>query len=142
MERAKFPNFKQHKKNDCGPCSLLIISRFYGMKYSFNYLKRKFKLTGNGVTLSSISSVAKSIGFTTVGVKIKMDKLQAISFPCIVHWLNNHFIVVYKITSKYAYVSDPAVGLIKYSILEFAKGFTNNNVKKKKEGIVLIFSKN
>ncbi|MFD2148643.1 cysteine peptidase family C39 domain-containing protein [Mucilaginibacter antarcticus] len=29
-------------------------------------------------------------------------------FPCIVHWANSHFIVVYRATNKSVFVADPA----------------------------------
>ncbi|MBP5740686.1 MAG: peptidase domain-containing ABC transporter, partial [Bacteroidales bacterium] len=47
--------------------------------------------------------------------------------PCIVHWNQNHFIVVYDIKKHgsewYVYVSDPAEGLLKYPEKKFLKSW-------------------
>ena len=47
--------------------------------------------------------------------------------PCIVHWNQQHFVVVYKIARKRGkwrvYVSDPASGLLEYSEEQFLKAW-------------------
>ena len=49
-----------------------------------------------------------------------------VPLPCVVHWHGNHFVIVYRITKKYIFVSDPIVGLIKYTYKEFARGWLNH----------------
>lgn len=72
-----------------------------------------------GVSLLGISDAAEKIGFRTIGVKINFEQLcNEASLPCIVHWNQCHFVVVYKVEKKknetYIYISDPASGLLKY----------------------------
>jgi ATP-binding cassette subfamily B protein len=43
-----------------------------------------------------ISDAAESIGFRTVGVKITLEKLMEAPLPCILHWNQNHFVVLYR----------------------------------------------
>lgn len=69
----------------------------------------------------------------TKSIKIDFDTLKVIPLPCIVHWEDNHFIVVYKINHKQVFVSDPAKGLLKYSFENFQKGW----LKESKTGAVL-----
>jgi ATP-binding cassette subfamily B protein len=72
-----------------------------------------------------ISDAAESIGFRTAGVKITWEQLRdEANLPCIVHWNQRHFVVVYKIAKTKrklfsgnrefkgyeVYVSDPAEG--------------------------------
>jgi ABC-type bacteriocin/lantibiotic exporter with double-glycine peptidase domain len=48
-----------------------------------------------------ISEAAEQIGFRTIGVKISFEQLvKDVPFPCIVHWKQNHFVVVYDISRK------------------------------------------
>ena len=75
-----------------------------------------------------ISDAAESIGFHTAGVKITWEQLkEEAPLPCIVHWNQKHFIVVYKIKRDRVYVSDPASGRLEYSKDDFLKCWLSND---------------
>ncbi len=115
----KFPFIKQHDAMDCGPACIGIIAKFYGRRYSLEYLNERSFITRSGVSLLGISKAAESIGMRTVGLKIGYEKLKESKLPCIVHWNQNHFVVVYKIEKDKVYISDPAHGLLVYTKKEF-----------------------
>ena len=123
-----FPSFTQLDAMDCGPTSLRIVAQYYGRHYSLQNLRERCHLTREGVSLLGISDAAESIGFRTTGVKITWEQLRdAALLPCIVHWNQQHFVVVYKIALKRGkwrvYVSDPASGLLEYSEEQFLKAW-------------------
>jgi ATP-binding cassette subfamily B protein len=72
-----------------------------------------------GVSLLAISDAAEKICFRTQGCKITFNQLKKIELPCILHWNDDHFVVLYKIKKDVVYISDPAIGLITYSKSEF-----------------------
>lgn len=77
-----------------------------------------------GVSLLGVSEAAESIGFKTVGVCVSFEQLKTEApLPCIVHWRQRHFIVVYQIRRGVVYVADPATGLLKYTEKEFLDGW-------------------
>ena len=123
-----FPHFLQHDAMDCGPTCLSIIVSFYGKRISIEKLRKLCYATREGTSLLGIGNAAEKLGFHTVGVKLSWEQLrdQAI-LPCIVHWNQNHFIVVYKIKKKngkwYVYVSDPAAGLLIYTEEQFLESW-------------------
>ncbi|NOR45512.1 MAG: peptidase domain-containing ABC transporter, partial [Candidatus Delongbacteria bacterium] len=118
----KFPFYKQLDQMDCGATCLRIVAKYYGKSYTLETLREKSFTSREGVSLLSISNAAESIGFRTRGVKLSYDSLkQSSQLPCIVHWSQNHFVVVYKINNKFVFVSDPAHGLLKYTREEFLK---------------------
>lgn len=123
-----FPHFLQHDAMDCGPTCLSIIVSFYGKRIAIEKLRKLCYATREGTSLLGIGNAAEKLGFHTVGVKLSWEQLrdQAI-LPCIVHWNQNHFIVVYKIKKKngkwYVYVSDPAAGLLTYTEEQFLKSW-------------------
>lgn len=124
----RFPYYKQLGAMDCGATCLRMIAKFYGKEYSINYLKKITKITKAGVSFLSISEAAEKIGLRSRGVKLDLDALRENEIlPSIVHWNQNHFIVVYKITKKQVYVSDPALGLVKYSHKEFIQGWAGES---------------
>lgn len=123
-----FPFYKQLDSMDCGPASLKIIAQYYGKHYSLKRLRDLCHISREGVSLLGISDAAESIGFRTVGAKITWEQLRdEATLPCIVHWNQRHFVVVYKIKkikkNWWIYVSDPALGLLKYSEEQFRKSW-------------------
>jgi len=135
MSFNKFPYYKQLDAMDCGPTCLRIIAAHYGKKYSLQFLRDKSYINREGVSFLNISDAAEAIGFRTLAARISIDKIEELPTPFIVHWQKKHFIVVYKIKNNRVYVSDPAFGLLKYSIEEFKKGFISVG---KDEGFVLL----
>ena len=124
----RFPHYTQLDAMDCGTTSLRIVAQFYGRHYSLQNLRERCHITREGVSLLGISDAAESIGFRTTGVKITWHQLRdEANLPCIVHWNQQHFVVVYRIARKrgkwWVYVSDPASGLLKYTEEQFLKAW-------------------
>lgn len=149
-----FPFYRQHDTMDCGATSLRMIAKYYGKNYSLETLREKTYITREGVSLLGISEAAEKIGFRTLGVRLTFEKLAEAPLPCIVHWNQNHFVVVYEIKIKgkkkeenhgearlegYVRVADPGQGLIKFTIEEFLKGWLSNKSNGNDEGIALLF---
>ena len=118
----KFPVYLQHDANDCGPACLRMISGYYGKNYALESLRGKSFINRQGVSLLGISDAAEAIGFRSRGLKLTYHQLKNdIVLPCIVHWNQEHFVVVRKVTSDKVHVVDPAFGSIIYSQSEFIK---------------------
>ncbi len=94
---ANFPFYKQLDKMDCGATCLRMIAKYYGKNYSLETLRQKTSISREGVSLLGISEAAEQIGFRTTGVHISFEKLIEAPMPCIVHWKQNHFVVVYDV---------------------------------------------
>lgn len=119
-----FPFEYQLDLMDCGPASLKIIAKYFGKYYSLQHLRDLCGITREGVSFLDLSYGAEKIGLHTLAIKTDIKNLHSkIPLPCIVHWKNSHFIVVYKTTSSKIYVSDPAKGLLSYTHSEFEKGW-------------------
>lgn len=123
-----FPHYTQLDSMDCGPTSLRIVAAYYGKHYSLQNLRAKCHISREGVSLLGISDAAEQIGFRTTGVKITWEQLrEEVPLPCIVHWNQQHFVVVYKIARKRGqwrvWVSDPASGLLQYTQEQFLKAW-------------------
>jgi ATP-binding cassette subfamily B protein len=136
---GRFPFIKQLDAMDCGPTSLAMIARYYGKTYSQQTLRERCYITREGVSMLGTSDAAESIGMRTMGVRISFDKLaNEVLLPCIAHWRQNHFIVVYKIKKDIVYVSDPAHGLVKYTKEEFLSGWASTRKDGEDQGLCLL----
>lgn len=125
---------------DCGPTCLRMIAKHYGKSFSLPYLRERSFVTKEGVSLLDISRVAEEIGFSTLAVKIDYDTLvNEVPLPCIAHWDQNHFVVIYKINQKHVWIADPGHGKMKLTKQEFLKGWLHGQDKKGGEGIILLF---
>jgi len=123
---------------DCGATSLRIIFKYYGKLVSIHKIRKQCQTTKNGVNLLGISEAAEKLGFRTYGVQLSLEQLKEVDLPCILHWNQNHFIVLYKIRRGKYYISDPACGLLTYEEKEFAENWFST--KKLHAGLSLVLS--
>jgi len=124
---SRFPHEYQFDAKDCGPACLKIISQYYGKYYSLQYLRDLCGITKEGVSLYNISYAAEKIGIRTVAVTASVeDIVHKIPLPCIIHWNNDHFVVVYNTTKKKIHISDPAKGLTSYPFDVFKENWCKN----------------
>lgn len=135
------PRFKvcfQREQEDCGIACLVMILHFYGAHSDMGTIKSLCGNLKNGISIYRLNLISKQLGFHTQAVRLTVSDLQCLQknlFPFICFWKQNHFIVVYKITSKYVYVADPALGKVKYRYNEFCKFFF---VAENKDGFALL----
>ncbi len=123
---------------DCGPACLKMIAAYHGKNFTIDYLRKKCFITKEGVSFLGLSEAADTAGFRTMGVKIPFEALQEkIALPCIVHWRQKHFVVVYRIKKGKIYVADPATGLVTFTQAEFEKNWANTMVDGKPAGLAL-----
>ena len=121
---SSFPFFLQHDSADCGPACLRMIARFYGKNISLQQLREQSHISREGVSMLGLSKAAETRGFRTKGVKLNLEQIiNEAPLPCIVHWDQHHFVVLYKTGRKYVRIADPAIGLQKITHNEFGKHF-------------------
>lgn len=139
----KFPFYHQHDAMDCGPTCLRMIAAHYGRQYSLEGLREKSHFSREGVSLLGISEAAEKLGFRTVGVYVNFEELKKEApLPCIVHWNQQHFVVVYDIREKNGkdiiYVADPGAGKLKYTKEEFCRCWLSTKSDGEDVGIALL----
>ena len=120
----KFPFFRQLDAMDCGPSCLRMIAKYYGKSFSIQQLREKSYILRTGVNMMGMSEAAESIGLRSTTVRTSVKKLrEQAKLPCIIHWNQQHFVVLYRITRKkekyFFHIADPAYGLLRYEEQEF-----------------------
>lgn len=119
---VEFPGHRQLDQMDCGPTCLKIITEYFGKDFHLDYLRDISFLQKGGASLAGLSQALTSLGIESIGIKADLNELvKEVPLPAIAHWEGNHFLVVYKANRKYIFVSDPALGLLKYTHDEFAE---------------------
>ncbi|MCL2510542.1 MAG: cysteine peptidase family C39 domain-containing protein, partial [Bacteroidales bacterium] len=93
-----FPHLKQPDQMDCGATCLAMVAKHYGKTYTIQRLREMCSATRGGVSMLGISDAAEKLGFKTVGVRVNFRQLcEEMPLPCIVHWRQEHFVVVYRL---------------------------------------------
>lgn len=139
QRKARFPFYKQLDSLDCGATCLRMIAKHYGRHYSLPTLRQRSHIDHQGASLQGLSGAAESIGLRTLAVSVPFEKLQRDApLPCIAHWRQSHYIVVYRITARKVWVADPAYGLITYSRAEFMQGWCADKDPQNLKGILLL----
>jgi ATP-binding cassette subfamily B protein len=111
----EFPVLKQLDFMDCGPTCLQMVAKHYGKSYTLQNLRSKSYISKSGVSMLGISDAAESIGFRTRGYRLTWEQLRdEVPLPCIVHWNQRHFVVVYKIKKHRAQSSEHRGRLIEH----------------------------
>ncbi|MGY0037712.1 cysteine peptidase family C39 domain-containing protein [Pedobacter sp. NJ-S-72] len=124
-----FPFYKQLNLTDCGSSCLRMICKFHGKEIHHpQYVDSIMPNSREGVSVKNIEDAGIKLGFNVITGNINFHTLSNLApLPCIIHWKQGHFVVIYKVKSGKVHVSDPAFGKLKYSIAEFMIGWTSRN---------------
>ena len=139
----KFPFIKQQDSMECGATCLRMICQFYGKVYSAAKAQDLCKATNRGVSMLSLSEAAEYWGFRTVCAKLSLDKLiSKRPFPCILHWNQEHFVVLYDVKQKrngrlFFYIADPAKELLVLDQDSFCESWISTTSQGEEKGISL-----
>ena len=128
---AKVPVIMQMEALECGAASLAMILAYYDKWIPLEQVRSDCGVSRDGSNAKNIVLAAKNYGLDVHAYKMEPEALKSEgTFPCIVHWEFNHFIVVDGFKGNKVYVNDPARGEVTMTAEEFDEGFT---------GIVLMF---
>lgn len=130
---AKVPQVMQMEALECGAACLTMILAYYGRWVPLEQMRAECGVSRDGSKATNLLKTARSYGLKAKGMTYSANALRRKgSFPCILFWNFNHFVVLTGFKGKYAYLNDPARGQIKVPMSEFENSFT---------GIVLQFEK-
>ena len=131
-------SFHQHDSMQCGIASLQMVCKYFGREYTLDSLSKLCFATTEGVSMLGINEAANTLGLHTACARISIAMLNEAPLPCILHWNQNHFVVLYKIKkSKKFYVADPGKGLVAYTLDEFKQHWISTNSNGEDKGIAM-----
>ena len=120
----KTPVVLQHEMVECGAASLAMVMAFHKKWIPLERLRVDCGVSRDGSSAKAILKVARMYGFEAKGYKVEPSQINTLPMPCVIHWNMNHFVVLTKITKKFAYINDPARGEVKVPIEQFNTSFT------------------
>ena len=134
----KFIPYIQPDQMDCGPTCLRMVAKHFGRNFKTQILRQLCEINKEGVSLLGISDAAEKIGFRCLGAKLNTVELKEAELPCILHWRQNHFVVLYKIKKAKFFLADPANGLVVLTEQDFNRNWVTDT--EANEGVALLLS--
>ncbi|MGN0213488.1 MAG: peptidase domain-containing ABC transporter [Muribaculaceae bacterium] len=135
----RFHCVRQHDAMQCGIACLAMVCRHYGRRMSIASIAEICHASNEGLSMLAINQAASALGMRSTGVRITTDRLAQSPMPCILHWNQNHFVVLYDIRSSNTFcIADPAKGLINYSRTEFEQCWISTHNNDEPCGIAMI----
>ncbi len=122
---AKVPVVMQMEALECGAASLAMVLAYYGMWLPLEQVRFDCGVSRDGSNAKNVLIAARSYGLSAKGFRYEPDYLKENgSFPCIIHWNFNHFVVLCGFKRGKVYINDPARGNVVVTEEEFDESFT------------------
>lgn len=125
------PEVFQTEAAECGAASLSMILRYFKCELPMEQIREVCGVNRDGCSAADLVMAGRRFGLESKGFKVELEKLKDAPKPCILHWNFNHFVVLERITSKYAVINDPSEGHRKITLAELDDAYT---------GVILTFT--
>lgn len=125
----------------CGVACLTMICHALGKPIPWEYLDRLCTPTKEGVSFKTLSDAAQSIGLKTMAGRVALSQMSSVPTPCILHWNQNHFVVLYGISKNGTTfrIADPAKGKYKLTLEELQSHWHTTTVRGEEAGPAMFF---
>lgn len=139
--RKNFKFFRQRDGMQCGVACLTMICHALGKPIPWEYLDRLCTPTKEGVSFKTLSDAAQSIGLKTMAGRVALSQMSSVPTPCILHWNQNHFVVLYGISKNGTTfrIADPAKGKYKLTLEELQSHWHTTTVRGEEAGPAMFF---
>jgi len=110
---------------ECGAASLAMILAYYGKWLPLEQVRYDCGVSRDGSSAKNMYKAAVNYGLDCKAYKLELDEIKnEATFPCIIHWNFNHFVVLKGFKGNYAYINDPGRGDVRVPLKEFDDSFT------------------
>ena len=124
-KRTRVPVIMQLEALECGAAALAMVMAYYGKWIPLEQVRLDCGVSRNDSNAKNMMIAARGYGFEAQGFRCETENLaDSITLPCIIHWNFNHFVVLTGLSTKYAWINDPARGDLRISIDELDQAFT------------------
>ncbi len=122
---AKVPVIMQLEALECGAACLAMVLAYYGKWLPLEEVRRDCGVSRDGSNAGNIMEAAEGYGMEVEGYRMEPETLREEgTFPCIIHWNFNHFVVCDGFRGKKVYLNDPARGNYAVPLETFDECFT------------------
>lgn len=122
---AKVPVIMQLEALECGAASLCMVLAYYNKWIPLEQVRADCGVSRDGSNAKNVLKAARYYGLNAKGYRYEPESLKEHgTFPCIIHWNFNHFVVLDGFKGGKAYLNDPAKGAYSVPMKTFDESFT------------------
>ncbi|MDE5807675.1 MAG: peptidase domain-containing ABC transporter, partial [Muribaculaceae bacterium] len=138
-----FPFVKQLDSMQCGIACMAMICRHHGKKIPIRVLEKHCRPSKEGVSLKGIADLCNVLRLDYTAGRVSIADLLTCPMPCILHWNQNHFVVLYRIDrkGKRFWIADPGKGKYRLSLEEFSDHWLSTRSGEVEKGIAMFIEK-
>lgn len=140
MRRRDF--VRQKDSMQCGVASLAMVCRILGQGYSLDFLTNFCHATAEGVSMLGLRQASSRLGLDAVAARVSLSELPECPLPAILHWNQNHFVVLHRISGqgRRYHIADPGKGLMTLGGEEFKSHWVSTTRNGEEKGVAMFFS--
>lgn len=122
---AKVPVVMQMEALECGAACLTMVMAYYRKWVPLEQVRVDCGVSRDGSNAKNMMVAARHYGFEAKGYRVEPGVLKKeASFPCVIHWNFDHFVVLDGFQGNKAILNDPARGVVKVDMEAFDEAFT------------------
>lgn len=128
---AKVPVVMQLEALECGAACLTMVLAYYDKWIPLEQIRKDCGVSRDGSKAGNVLKAGRKHGLKAQGYRMELEAVKTnATYPCIIHWEFNHFVVLDGFRGNNAIINDPARGIVKVPMDDFDDAFT---------GIVMMF---
>ncbi|OGV25726.1 MAG: hypothetical protein A3F18_01475 [Legionellales bacterium RIFCSPHIGHO2_12_FULL_37_14] len=120
----QLPMYMQYEEAECGLACIAMIANYYGHELDLTSLRNTMATSGMGMNLLEMKQIFLQLQLKAQAFKVEPDLLPAMPKPAVLHWEQDHFVVLKKMNKKWIWIHDPAIGVRKCNFHELSDAFT------------------
>ena len=126
----------------CGQTCLQMIAEYHGYIFADNLIESLCPATKEGVSLLALQETALLLGFKSICARMNICEISRITEPCILHWDQNHYVVLVEIKKNGSYyrIADPKKGISTCTRDEFLQHWISTTINGKHKGVVMLLT--
>lgn len=130
--RPRIRPIYQSEISECGLACLAMVATFFGRYTRLGELREKFPSSLRGTTLRDLVAMAEDLGIGAEAWRVPAEELSSVPYPAMIHWEQNHFVLLESLNRRHATIIDPAAGRQQVPLRLFAEKYS---------GVATTFSK-
>lgn len=137
-----FRLIRQQEAMQCGAACLAMVCTAFGRPVTLHRAERLCGASKQGVSMLAISRSAKSLGLENATVKLTVAKLSEMPLPCILHWDQKHYVVLYKVSpdGRTFHIADPSRGKVRRTVADLHEHWVSTLSADEEKGVAMFFN--
>lgn len=126
-KRPRVAMIMQDANGECGLASLAMVARWHGHRFDLRFLRDRYPVSARGLTFGRLAEIATELGLSARALGIDdLGDLAKVRLPALLHWENNHFVILCSVRRGRYVINNPAFGIRELSLADMQRQFSGS----------------